>query len=243
MRSMNRIQKSLLSAMVFIAYALAAPPAADTTPQPVPSDSAVSIQTSDSTAASADSMDSVSPSAAQQIDTAGYTVYDYDTHRNRYTITSQPKDRSSGQPVSPGQPIYAPVQQSYPPVRSTKPASTTATSSARKSSSFDDYILGKQDGQREAIGNPGWIFAGLAGTYFCLCIGCAGIGLAFVVPPNPSVSALIGKSTSYIKGYNEGYKSKTRLKNALYASVGCGIAALINFIIGMSIGNSETMTF
>jgi hypothetical protein len=125
---MNRIQKSLLSAMVFIAYALAAPPAADTTPQPVPSDSAVSIQTSDSTATSADSMDSVSPSAAQQIDTAGYTVYDYDTHRNSYTITSQPKDRSSGQPVSPGQPIYAPVQQPYsstapPPPLAEKPVS------------------------------------------------------------------------------------------------------------------------
>jgi hypothetical protein len=229
---MNRIQKSLMSLMIFIAYALAAPPTVNTIP--APSDSAASSQTSASTAASADSMGSASPSAEQRIDSAGYTIYSYDTHRNRYTITSQP--------VSPRQPIYAPVQQSYPPVRSTKPASTTATSSARKSSSFDDFILGKQDGQREAIGNPGWIFAGLAGTYFCLCIGCAGIGIAFVVPPNPPVSALMGKSTSYIQGYNEGYKSKARLKNALYASVGCGIAALINFIIGMTIGNSETMT-
>jgi hypothetical protein len=109
MRSMNRIQKSLLSFLIFITSALAAQPAVDTTP--APTDSTASIHFSDSTAASADSTGTTSPSAEQQIDSAGYTIYNYDTHRNRYTITSQPS--SSGRPVSSVQPVYAPVQQPY----------------------------------------------------------------------------------------------------------------------------------
>jgi hypothetical protein len=107
---MNQIQKSLLLLMVFITSALTAQPAVDTIP--APPDSTASIQTSASTAASADSTVTTSPSAEQQIDSAGYTIYNYDTHRNRYTITSQPS--SSGRPVSPGQQIYMPVKQPQP---------------------------------------------------------------------------------------------------------------------------------
>jgi hypothetical protein len=130
---------------------------------------------------------------------------------------------------------YAPAEQTPPPPQSQPPSSTVAANSS-KASNFDEYLLGKQTAQAEARGKPAWILAGLTGTYLCLCIGVAGIGLALVVPPSPPESALMGKSSSYIIGYTEGYKSKARIKNAGWATLGCAMAAVINVIIFYATG-------
>jgi hypothetical protein len=129
---------------------------------------------------------------------------------------------------------YAPAQQTPPPPQA-QPASTEAGKSS-KASNFDEYLLGKTTGQAEARGKPVWILAGLAGTGLCLCIGCAGIGIAFAVPPTPPESAFMGKSSSFIQGYTEGYKSKARIKNAGWATIGCAMAAIINVVINLATG-------
>jgi hypothetical protein len=135
---------------------------------------------------------------------------------------------------------YAPANQTPPPpqIPQPQPTSTIANNTSSKASNFDDYLLGKQTGQAEAKGKPVWILAGLTGTGLCLCIGVAGIGVAFAVPPSPPESALMGKSTSFIQGYTEGYKSKARIKNAGWASLGCAMAAVINVIINLSTGQT-----
>jgi hypothetical protein len=132
---------------------------------------------------------------------------------------------------------YAPAEQTSPPPQS-QPTSSTMAVNSSKASNFDEYLLGKQTAQAEAKGKPVWILAGLTGTGFCLCIGVAGIGLALVVPPSPPESALMGKSSSYIQGYSEGYKSKARIKNAGWATLGCTMAAVINIIINLSTGQT-----
>ncbi|HAJ80608.1 MAG TPA: hypothetical protein DCO75_12655 [Fibrobacteres bacterium] len=102
----------------------------------------------------------------------------------------------------------------------------------------EDYLQGRINGKADATGHPAWILAGLAGTGFCLLIGCAGIGVAALVPPSPPEQSLIGKSQNYILGYTESYKSKSRWKNVLYASGGCAMAAFINIIINLASGNT-----
>jgi hypothetical protein len=126
----------------------------------------------------------------------------------------------------------------------TAPQSTSASQTPtvlpkkKDSASFDDYLRGKMDGRQESKGGAAWILAGLTGTGFCLLIGVAGIGIALLCPSSPSESALMGKSTYYITGYTEAYKSKSRMRNATFASVGCLMAALINIIINVSSGNA-----
>lgn len=99
-----------------------------------------------------------------------------------------------------------------------------------------DYFRGKLDGERDARGNPLWVLAGLSGTGCCLLIGCAGVGLAYAVPPSPPPAALMGKSSEYVLGYTEGYKSKARLKNTAYAAAGCCAAAAVNVVINLALG-------
>lgn len=103
------------------------------------------------------------------------------------------------------------------------------------------YLQGRLDGERDAKGNPAWILAGLAGTGLCLCIGCAGVGLAYSTPPSPSPGVLMGKSSEYVMGYTEGYKSKARLENTKYAAAGCCMAAAINLIINVATGQLDRL--
>jgi hypothetical protein len=169
---MNRIQKSLLSLMIFIAYALAAPPAVNTIP--APSDSAASSQTSASTAASADSMGSASPSAEQRIDSAGYTIYNYDTHRNRYTITSQP--------VSPRQPIYAPALQPYSSTASPPPLSEKPVSANPRINDYTRINIQDQLKSAKQLANGGAVFYGLG---FCVEV----IGIIVLINELSNVSS------------------------------------------------------
>jgi len=145
------------------------------------------------------------------------------------------KQSSMPAPSSQGA-VYPAANTAPPPLQQAAPAAGSS-----KPNNFDDYLQGKMDGKREARGNPVWILAGLAGTGLCLCIGVAGIGIAFAVAPSPPETALMGKSTSYIQGYTEGYKSKGRLGNAGWATLGCTIAAVINIVINLATGyNSVT---
>jgi hypothetical protein len=100
-----------------------------------------------------------------------------------------------------------------------------------------DYSRGKTDGKRDTRGKPFWILAGLSGTGICICFSVAGIGLALAVPyyPPPPAEMLVGKSTSYIEGYYEGYTARSRWKNAGWATLGCVIAVAIDFALNYPI--------
>jgi hypothetical protein len=106
----------------------------------------------------------------------------------------------------------------------------------------DDYFNGRMDGKLAATGHPAWMFAGLAGTGFCLLIGVAGIGIAALVAPSPPEEALMGKSGKYVLGYTEAYKAKSRWKNVGFATIGCCLAALINLIINVASGATANIT-
>ncbi len=89
----------------------------------------------------------------------------------------------------------------------------------------DEYLQGKLEGERDAKGDPLWLLAG---------IGCGifAIGAAFFTHPNPPAEMLIGKSSEYVLGYSEGYRSKARNSNVMYASIGC----LLSIAIGAALG-------
>jgi cytochrome c553 len=106
-----------------------------------------------------------------------------------------------------------------------------------------DYLRGREDARMDARGSPLWILAGLTGTGFCILIGCAGIGVAAIFPPSPPAEKLVGKSSNYILGYTEEYKRKSRIYNAMWATLGCTIAAGINLIVSLIIYGGELPTY
>jgi hypothetical protein len=76
------------------------------------------------------------------------------------------------------------------------------------------FSQGKMDGERD-----GKAAGAGAGWYF---IGCASPMWAYVLEPDvPSAGALMGKSSEYIQGYNEGYKKKVRGERTKKAWYGC----------------------
>jgi hypothetical protein len=78
----------------------------------------------------------------------------------------------------------------------------------------NDYFSGKIDGERD-----GKAAGASAGWYF---IGCASPMWAYVLEPDvPSAGALMGKSSEYIQGYNEGYKKAVRGERTKKAWYGC----------------------
>jgi len=105
------------------------------------------------------------------------------------------------------------------------------------------YVQGKADGERDGRGSPLWILAGLAGgAISCLVFGlapmivgipCGVAGAAATVAapyslsPAPSPSGLVGKSAEYVRGYTDGFKSKSNSGNALYSGIGCGVAWVV----------------
>lgn len=83
----------------------------------------------------------------------------------------------------------------------------------------NDYAQGRADGQRDAKGSPAWILGGI------LC-GVFAVLYCYIQSPSPPVGALVGKSSDYVLGYSEGYKTK-RGKDAMYAWIGWGIWIVI----------------
>lgn len=90
----------------------------------------------------------------------------------------------------------------------------------------DDYAQGKIAGEADGKGNALWFIAGLG-------CGILGFGAALLITPEPPTQALVGKSSNYVLGYNEGYKKKAKGQNALYA--GIGWAAWIVIYLAVSV--------
>jgi len=90
-----------------------------------------------------------------------------------------------------------------------------------------EYAQGKIDGELDAGSNFGWVVAG-----FFLPVGSS--IATFIFKPDPSPSALLGKSRAYILGYTKAYKSKSAWKNLRNSCIGTcafGIVAGTAFVI------------
>jgi len=121
--------------------------------------------------------------------------------------------------------IYPPAQQvpppaQYPAAETQPPVSANASTPDSSVRGNNDYLEGKIAGQQDAKGNATWILAGAPGAC-CYGIGVIGVVCSVLIPPEPPVSKLLGKSSAYILGYTEGFKSKARWKNAVWSSLGC----------------------
>lgn len=99
-----------------------------------------------------------------------------------------------------------------------------------------DYLQGKEDGKRDGKGSPGWLAAGL----FCGIFGFIG---ALSSNPSPPAEKLMGKSSEYILGYTEGYKSSAKTKNIYYACGGWALLGGIYLIILLSTQSNSDSGF
>ena len=102
----------------------------------------------------------------------------------------------------------------------------------------NDYLQGKQDGERDAQGNGNWFFAG--------CLGLVGVLIAYVVEPSVPTEQLMGKSPEYVRGYEEGYKRKTKSKNATKAVYGCltlGCVEVVLYSVFIASANTSANTY
>ena len=92
----------------------------------------------------------------------------------------------------------------------------------------NDYMEGLMQGEIEAQGNARWIAGGF-------CCGVTGILGAYIFEPSPPAHLLMGKSTEYVMGFTEGYKTESKKKNAQYAGIGClgcGVTYFFLLILG-----------
>jgi hypothetical protein len=123
--------------------------------------------------------------------------------------------------------LYRPADQTPPQTQSAEQKNTVTGQTQNPTS--EDYLQGKMDGERDAKGNGLWFLAGLPGL---CCYGVGGLGVlgSFIWVPEPPVEQLMGKSTNYILGYTEGYKSKAKRKNMKSASLGCGIGTALSIL-------------
>lgn len=85
--------------------------------------------------------------------------------------------------------------------------------------SSDEFVKGRIDGEQDAKAEGIWILAGCA-------LGVTGILLAYLVEPSVPAGQLVGKSSAYVMGYTDGYKSKTKSLNAKQAITGCVISSV-----------------
>ncbi len=113
------------------------------------------------------------------------------------------------------------------------------TSTNASTSSTDDFVKGKIEGMAKGAkaGNGAWFFSG------CL-LGVLGIILPYVIDPTVPVEDLMGKSSSYVLGYTDGFKESAKGANFKYAMYGCGVSAaaeviLYVIIIGASASSSR----
>ena len=100
----------------------------------------------------------------------------------------------------------------------------------------DTYSQGEIDGKKLAKGSPLWLLPGLGCCVF-------GVGAAAISVPNPRSEYLEGKSKDYIRGFTDGYKSSTRRKNLIYASIGAIITTVYILSTGESTSSSYSSSF
>jgi hypothetical protein len=96
---------------------------------------------------------------------------------------------------------------------------------------MSDYMQGKIDGERDgkaAGAGAGWFLLG--------CLG--GVMWAYILEPDvPPAAALVGKSSEYVMGYNEGYKKavrNNRVKMAFYGCITSGVAYCVLYAIAIA---------
>lgn len=100
---------------------------------------------------------------------------------------------------------------------------TTVPSASAKT---DDYVKGKMDGMIKGAksGNGAWFFSG------CL-LSVIGLILPYMIDPTLPTEDLIGKSSSYVLGFTDGFNEKAKSANFNYALIGCGVGAAVGIII------------
>ncbi len=91
--------------------------------------------------------------------------------------------------------------------------------------SVTQYMEGKFAGEKDAQSNPLWFVAGLG----CGPFGVAG---AYLMKPSPSGGSMVGKSSDYVLGYTDGYRSKSASKNGVMAWAGWGSWILLYLALG-----------
>jgi hypothetical protein len=98
---------------------------------------------------------------------------------------------------------------------------------AQTTPSDGGYAAGKLDGDRDGRGSAWWLVGG------CF-LSCIGILIAYLIKPSPPAANLIGKSSDYVMGYTQAYKSKAAGGNDLWAGIGCllnGISGCVSYAI------------
>jgi hypothetical protein len=100
-----------------------------------------------------------------------------------------------------------------------------------QNNSVNEFAMGKLKGESDSKGQPLWFLAGLG-------CGIIGVGVAFLVKPNPPASSLLGQSSDYVLGYSEGYRNKGREKNTTYACIGWGVWIVI-YVTALSDTNND----
>lgn len=93
------------------------------------------------------------------------------------------------------------------------------------------YAEGQMSGK--AAGKGAWYFAG------CL-FGIVGVAIAYVVTPSPSPTAIMGKSTEYVLGYNDGFKKAAAKKNATSACYGLATTGVAYVILVAAATSADT---
>ena len=97
---------------------------------------------------------------------------------------------------------------------------------AQDQQNYYDYQMGQSDGlmQGKSDATALWLLAGF---------GCGVLGFVFaaVSDGDSPGTYLMGKSSSYIQGYNEAYSKAKKRKQMLYAGIGWACAVPVNYLL------------
>lgn len=94
------------------------------------------------------------------------------------------------------------------------------------------YFMGLAEGEYEAEGSRIWILCGFL-------FGILALVAVLFTNPKPKIKKLNegDDDYSYIRGYMEGFRKRTKIKNAMYALAGWGIWIIIFLgILALSTG-------
>jgi hypothetical protein len=85
---------------------------------------------------------------------------------------------------------------------------------AEQASSGDEYNVGFADGKIDGASQASYLWA-VAG----LGCGCLGLGAAYLIGGTVPIENVIGKTSDYVHGYSNGYKTALKSRQALYAAM------------------------
>lgn len=98
-----------------------------------------------------------------------------------------------------------------------------------------DAQRGRADGERDAhaaVNKPLWFAAGCLG-------GCIGVGVAYLMSPNPPALVLLGKSPEYAAAYTDAYKARAKSDQRKWAWYGCGTYA-VAYLLYIAVVTAQT---